>query len=43
MATEQIIWLLPLPPLLAFVLIVLFTNKSNKLSHIIGVGAAGLS
>ncbi len=43
MATEQIIWLLPLPPLLAFSLIVLFTNKSNKLSHIIGVGAAALS
>jgi NADH-quinone oxidoreductase subunit L len=43
MATEQIIWLLPLPPLLAFALIVLFTNKSNKLSHIIGVGAAALS
>jgi NADH-quinone oxidoreductase subunit L len=43
MATEQIIWLLPLPPLLAFVIIVLFTNKSNKLSHIVGVGAAGLS
>ena len=43
MATENIIWLLPLPPLLAFFIIILFTNKSNKLSHIIGVGAAALS
>ena len=43
MATENIIWLLPLPPLLAFVIIVLFTNKSNKLSHSVGVGAAALS
>ena len=43
MATENIIWLLPLPPLLAFFFIVLFANKSNKWSHIIGVGAAGLS
>ncbi len=43
MATENIIWLLPLPPLLAIVIIVLFTNKSNKLSHIVGVGAAALS
>jgi NADH-quinone oxidoreductase subunit L len=43
MATETIIWLLPLPPLLAFFLIVLFTNKSKALSHSIAVGAAGLS
>ena len=43
MATTNLIWLLPLPPLLAFFIIVLFTNKSNKLSHSIGVGAAALS
>lgn len=43
MATETLIWLLPLPPLLAFFLIVLFTNKSKALSHTIGVGAAFLS
>ena len=43
MATETLIWLLPLPPLLAFFLIVLFTNKSKALSHTIGVGAAALS
>ena len=41
--TETIIWLIPLPPLLAFFLIVLFTNKNNKLSHTLAVGAAFLS
>lgn len=43
MTTETLIWLLPLPPLLAFFLIVLITNKHKALSHSIGVGAAGLS
>ena len=43
MTTETLIWLIPLPPLLAFFLIVLFTNKSKALSHTIGVGAAALS
>jgi NADH-quinone oxidoreductase subunit L len=43
MTTEYLIWLLPLPPLLAFFLIVLFTNKSKALSHSIAVGAALLS
>ncbi len=43
MATETIIWLLPLPPLLAFFLIVLFTNKHKAFSHSLAVGAAGLS
>jgi len=43
MATETLIWLLPLPPLVSFFLIVLFTNKNKALSHWIGVGAAGLS
>jgi len=43
MATDTLIWLLPLPPVLAFFLIVLFTNKSKGLSHTIGVGAAALS
>jgi NADH-quinone oxidoreductase subunit L len=41
--TETIIWLVPLPPLLAFFLIVLFTNKNNRLSHRLAVGAAFLS
>ena len=43
MSSESIIWLIPLPPLLAFFLIVLFTNKSKVLSHSIAVGAAALS
>jgi len=43
MATTTLIWLLPLPPALAFFLIVLFTNKSKALSHTIAVGAAALS
>jgi len=43
MATETLIWLIPLPPVLAFFLIVLFTNKNKALSHMLGVGAAGLS
>jgi len=44
MAIETlIIWLIPLPPVLAFFLIVLFTNKNKALSHTIGVGAAALS
>ena len=43
MTTETIIWLIPLPPLLAFFLIVLFTNRSKALSHTIAIGAALLS
>ena len=43
MTTESLIWLIPLPPLLAFFLIVLFTNKNKTLSHSLAVGAAGLS
>ena len=36
-------WLIPLPPLLAFFLIVLLTNRSKALSHTIAIGAALLS
>ena len=43
MSIESIIWLLPLPPLLVFFLIVLFTNRYKALSHSIAVGAALLS
>ncbi len=43
MTTELLIWLIPLPPVLAFFLIVLFTNKSKVLSHSVAVGAAFLS
>ena len=43
MATETLIWLIPLPPVLAFFLIVLFTNRSKALSHTVAIGAALLS
>jgi NADH-quinone oxidoreductase subunit L len=43
MTTETLIWLIPLPPVLAFFLIVLLTNKGKALSHTVGVGAAALS
>jgi NADH-quinone oxidoreductase subunit L len=43
MSTESIIWLLPLPPLLAFFLIVLLTHRYRALSHSLAVGAALLS
>jgi NADH-quinone oxidoreductase subunit L len=43
MTTGTLIWLIPLPPLLAFFLIVVFTNRSKALSHTIAVGAALLS
>ncbi len=40
---KLLVWLIPLPPALAFFLIVLFTNKNKALSHSVGVGAAVLS
>ena len=43
MTTEIFIWLIPLPPLLAFFLILLFTRRNNSLSHTLGVGAALIS
>ena len=43
MAIETLIWLVPVPPLLAFFLILLFTNRNKALSHTIAVGAALLS
>ncbi len=43
MTTETILWLIPLPPLLAFFLIVLLTNRSRGLSHSVAIGAAFLS
>ncbi|MDL1941737.1 NADH-quinone oxidoreductase subunit L [Chloroflexi bacterium CFX2] len=43
MTTELLIWLIPLPPVLAFFLIVLFTNRNKALSHTVAVGAAFLS
>jgi len=43
MTTESLIWLIPLPPVLAFFLIILFTNRNKALSHSLAVGAAAFS
>ena len=43
MTTDILTWLIPLPPILAFFLIILFTNRNKALSHTIAVGAAFLS
>lgn len=43
MATETIIWLIPLPPLLAFFLISLFAYRWRAVSHWLALAAAGLS
>lgn len=43
MTINSLIWLIPLPPLLAFVLIILLTNRWKGLSHSIAIGAAALS
>jgi len=40
---NPLIWLIPLPPLLGFVLIVLFTRHSNRTSHSVALAGAGLS
>ncbi len=43
MNIETLIWLIPLPPALAFILIVLFTNRRKGLSHSLAITGAGLS
>jgi NADH-quinone oxidoreductase subunit L len=40
---ELLTWLVPVPPLLAFFLIVLFTNRSKGLSHTLAIGLMLLS
>jgi NADH-quinone oxidoreductase subunit L len=40
---ELLVWLIPLPPLLAFFVIVLFTNKNKALSHSVAIGLMALS
>ncbi len=39
----EYVWLIPVPPLLSFFLIWLFTNRSKALSHTVAVGAIGIS
>ena len=43
MRPEILTLLIPLPPLLAFALIVLFTHRSNRLSHSVAIGAMLIS
>jgi NADH-quinone oxidoreductase subunit L len=43
MPPELITWLIPLPPLIAFALIVLFINPSKVLSHLVAIGAMATS
>lgn len=43
LSLNTLIWLIPLPPLVAFVLILLLTRKSNRTSHWTAILAAGLS
>jgi len=43
MSVELLAWLVPLPPVLAFFIILLFTKRNNRLSHIVGLGAMLLS
>ena len=40
---QTLLWLIPLPPLIAFALISLFTRRSRGLSHGLALAAAGLS
>ena len=41
--SELLTWLIPLPPIVAFFAIVILTNRSNRLSHTLAVGAMGIS
>jgi NADH-quinone oxidoreductase subunit L len=43
MPTELLAWLIPLPPLLAFGLIILWAHRSNRISTGIALGAMALS
>jgi NADH-quinone oxidoreductase subunit L len=43
MQPETLTWLIPLPPIAAFFLIVLWAYRSNRLSHTIAVGSMFLS
>ena len=43
LSLNTLIWLIPLPPLVAFAVILLFVRKSNRTSHWTAILAAGLS
>lgn len=40
---NSLIWLIPVPPLVGFLLIILFTNRSKAASHSVALLGAGLS
>jgi NADH:ubiquinone oxidoreductase subunit 5 (subunit L)/multisubunit Na+/H+ antiporter MnhA subunit len=42
-AKHIIPWLIPIPPFLAFFLIMLLTGRSRTVSHILAIGGIGLS
>ncbi len=43
MTPDSLVWLIPFPPLLAFFIIILFTNKNKALSHTLAIGLMALS
>ncbi|MEN6408868.1 MAG: proton-conducting transporter membrane subunit, partial [Anaerolineaceae bacterium] len=43
MNIDTLIWLIPLPPLVAFAVIMLFTRRFRRVSHSIAIGGAALS
>jgi len=43
MTPDNVVWLIPLPPLIAFFIIVLFTNRNKALSHWVAIGLMGVS
>ncbi len=43
LSINSLIWLIPVPPLLGFALIAIFTYRSKRTSHSIGLIGAGLS
>ena len=40
---QQLTWLIPVPPLLSFALIVLFTHRSKVVSHTLAIGLMAVS
>lgn len=43
MSLQLLVWLIPLPPLIAFVLIILLVNRWKSISHILAIGMMGIS
>ena len=43
MTTQTLVWLIPLPPLVAFLVVLLLTHKWKGLSHSIAIASAAIS